>query len=251
MRDNEDENMIGTRNQLVLLGIGGIALLGTSACNLSFDLETEGSGVAETVTFDFDSFDEVDISGAFNADITIVEGPPSVEITIDDNLVDRLEVEVDDGELNVGLEFGSVSYRVEPTVVVTMPSLRGLDVSGASTAEVKDLDETTLKVQFSGASDADIQGEVAELQLDGSGAGNLRIDGTIGAVEMDLSGASSADFTDAVVQSAKVDLSGGSEAEFEDLAEASGDLSGGSSMLVPDGTAVSVSTSGGADVDRS
>lgn len=243
--------MIGTRNHLALLGIGGLALFGATACDVSFETSADGSGVPETVTYDFDAFDEVDISGVFSADITIAEGPPAVAITIDDNLVDRLEVRVDNGELKVDMTRGNVNHDVSPTVVITVPSLTELDLSGASSATVDGLDEPELKLDVSGAADAGLFGDVTELDVDVSGASNVTFDGKIEQVTLDLSGAGSADFTDATVGVAKVDLSGASSTEFEVLDEVSGDLSGGSSLSIPSGADTSVETSGASQVDRS
>ena len=79
-----DEPMIGTQNLLAVLGIGGLALFGATACNVSFSFDEDGSGVPQTVTYEFDSFDEVDVDGVFDAEITVVDGPPTVEITVDD-----------------------------------------------------------------------------------------------------------------------------------------------------------------------
>jgi hypothetical protein len=233
------------------MGIGGLALVGVTACGIILDPKIEGSGNPETVSYDFQSFDRVDVSGAFDADITIADGPPSVEVTVDDNLVERLDVKVDDDELKVGMGNSNVSHDVNPTVVITLPSLRGLDLSGASSAAVQNLDEPELRLELSGAADAELQGDVDDLDIDASGASDLRQNGIIGVVTLEISGAGSADFSDATVGSASVDLSGASSAEFGDLAEISGELSGGSSLSVPNGADVSVDTSGGSTVDRS
>ena len=228
-----------------LVGLGGLAVFGATACSLSFSLGTDGSGVPETVTYDFDSFDEVDISSSFEARITIADGPPTVEVTVDDNLVDKLDVEVDNDELNVGFDgWDNIDTNVDPIVVITMPSVVGLDLSGASFAEVDGVDSSALSVSLSGASNATIDGSVDTLKVDGSGASHISVEGTTDELNVELSGASSADLTTAEVRIATVDLSGSSNAEFASLDELRGEMSGASSSGVPNGTTVSVSTSG-------
>ncbi len=247
----EDEFMIGSRNIFKLFGIGGLVLFGATACNASFVFDVEGSGVAETVTYDFESFDEVDIGSAFQADITIADGPPSVEITIDDNLVDKLDVRVDDGELKVDMDGGRITFEVEPTIVITMPELTELELSGAADGTVRELDADELKVDVSGASTADIRGTVRDLILEGSGGSEFRMDGSAARVDLDLSGAGSADFRDAPVGAAHVDLSGGSRADFDEIDEVAGDLSGASTIVVPEDADLAVSTSGASEIKRS
>lgn len=249
----KDEAMNNSRRTLTLLGLGGLTLVTASACSVDFEIgkDVDGSGVAETVTYDFDSFDQIDLSSAFVAEITVVDGPPSVEVTVDDNLVERLEVTVNDDELNVGFKRGNIDAVVTPTVVVSMPSLTELDVSGASVAQVDGVDEAELSVDVSGAGDATVDGMIDELQVDLSGASTMTMTGTGDRVVVDLSGASVLDLTELDATSAEIDFSGGSEGTFGPLDSVSGDMSGGSSLAVPDGADLSVETSGGSSVTRS
>jgi hypothetical protein len=241
--------MIGSQNALALIGIGGLALFGAPACNLSFSFDEEGSGVAETVTYDFESFDEVDVGGVFETSITVVDGPPTVEITVDDNLVDRLDVSVDGGELKIETN-GGMDFGVDPTVVITMPELTELDVEGAASVFVTGAKTTSLAVDLSGATDVDIELDVTSLDIDGSGASSITAKGTATELTMDLSGASSADLSGVAIETVSLDLSGSSDAIFGETAEVSGDLSGAATIEVPEETSVSVESSGGASVER-
>ena len=241
--------MIGSQNALALIGIGGLALFGATACNVSFSFDEEGSGVGETVTYDFESFDEVDVGDVFEADITIVDGPPTVEITVDDNLVERLDVSVDNGELKIEMD-GGADFGVDPTVVITMPELTELDVAGAASVVVDGAKTTKLAIDLSGASDVDIEVDVATLVIDGSGASSIIVGGTATDLEMDLSGASSADLSNVEIDTASLDLSGSTDATFGETAEVSGDLSGAATIEVLDETLVSIESSGGASVER-
>lgn len=243
--------MSHSRRTLTLLGLGGLTLA-ASACSVDFEIgqDVDGSGQAETVSFDFDSFDEIDLTSTFEAEITVVEGPPSVEVTVDDNLVERLDVTVDNNELKVGFKRGNIDAVVTPTVVVSMPSLTELDVSGASAARVDGVGGPKLSVDVSGAGEADINGMVEELQVDLSGASILTMTGGGDRVVADLSGASTLDLTELEATSAEIDFSGASDGLFGPLDSVSGDISGGSSLSVPDGADLSVETSGGSSVTR-
>ncbi|MGH1488332.1 MAG: GIN domain-containing protein [Acidimicrobiales bacterium] len=241
--------MFITRQHLTLLGIGGLAIFGASACNLSVDLGTDGSGTAQTTTYDFDNFTEVDIADAFEATIIVTDGPPTVEITLDDNLFDQLEVSVDNDELKIEMDGINIDFNVDPTIKITMPQLTELDISGAVDATV-DNAGGDLKVDISGASNLKIDGRLDSLALDGSGASSIEYEGVADEVNLDISGASTISFDNADVGTANVDLSGSSDATFDKLDQLSGEISGASSVDVPEETDVSVATSGAASVDR-
>lgn len=248
LRD-QTTNMNRSRNNFALLSLGTVAMLGATACNVDIDIGIDGSGVPETTTYDFESFDALDISSAFEAEVEITDGPPTVEITVDDNLTDRLEVDVDNGELNIGMD-GPVDFGVDPTVKITMPALVDLELSGAASATVDGLEAEDLTVDLSGASDAELTGSVTDLTVDSSGASDFELVGSAATLDLELSGASSAELSDADLGEAAVDLSGASNASFGDVERVTGDLSGASNIEVPDGADVSVETSGASNVER-
>lgn len=235
-------------NALALAGLGGLAVV-ASACNLSINLGEEGSGVPETVTYDFTDFDEVEIGGTFETDITVAEGPYSVEITVDDNLVDNLEVKLDGGQLEVSWDGMSPRSEVTPEVVISMPNLVELDVAGASEAKAAGINSEEFRLEVSGASSVTVDGEIGQLNVDGSGASDLVVVGTAGNVDLDLSGASNIDFTEADVVWATVDVSGASTARFGEADRIEGELNGASSLSAPSETRASVSTSGASSLD--
>lgn len=230
----------------LLLGLGGLALA-ASACGIN--LGEEGSGVAETVTYDFADFDDVEIGGTFDADITVADGPYSVSITVDDNLVDNLDTKIDDGQLEIDWKGGGVSSKINPEVVITMPSLVKLEVGGASQATATGIEADEFRLESSGASQVTIDGEIAKLDVDGSGASDLTVTGTAGNITLDLSGASAIDFTAATVVWADVDISGASQAAFDDVDRIEGDLSGASNLTAPSGTNTDISSSGGSNLN--
>lgn len=238
------------RHHLALLGVSGLAIFGATACNLSIDLGPDGSGTAETNTYEFDDFTEVDISNAFVADISVVEGPPSIEVTLDDNLFEHLEIDVDGDELKIEMGPNSVTHRVEPRVVITMPELTELDVSGASSATVSGVEGNGLKINLSGASNVEIDSDVERLEVGASGASNVVYSGSAGSVKADASGASLIDFSDATVNDATVDASGASNIEFSDLDQLVGDASGASTIVIPESTSASLETSGLGGIER-
>jgi hypothetical protein len=65
--------------------------------------EIDGSGNIETREYSLDSFDEIDISSAFHADVTIAaDADQKIEIAADDNLFGEIVVQLDGNKLKIG-----------------------------------------------------------------------------------------------------------------------------------------------------
>lgn len=167
----------------------------------------QGSGVMKTEKRDLSGFRKIDAGGALNVEISI-QKEFSVEVEADDNLLENIKTVVDGDTLKIYSK-GRISTRNPMNVRITMPELSGLDISGASKANVVNVAADSLAVEASGASKVTINGSSKILNLDVSGASrvdaeNLKVENA----DVDASGASSA----AVVVSGqlKADSSGAS-----------------------------------------
>jgi hypothetical protein len=198
-----------------------------SSCGL---LDEEGSGVLLTRRIEVPAeIERVEIGDAFRATIRVGSAAPSGEVTIDDNLVDRVRVEVDGDTLAIDLD-GSVrgaTLRAEIGVV----RLRQVSVSGASRARVEGQVTDDLTIEASGASEVEIGTvELDELFLDVSGASQVAIDGSAGQVRADVSGASGVSLFGVEADEVAVDVSGASDAEVTALDRLEATASGASSV---------------------
>lgn len=208
-----------------------LVALAAAGCNVSvsFSDDLEGSGTVVVESFDFNEFDEIRIGSTFDVDVEV--GPAaSVVVRADDNLIAHLEVELDDGELKLGLDGGLRSGTLEATV--TLPALRSLDISGASEVTIVGIDAADLDLDISGASELTASGRAAALRLDASGASDVALD------ELN-------------VATARVDISGASDVDLRDAAMVRGELSGASDLTVSDDSDASLDISGVSTLNRS
>lgn len=214
---------IQSRHYLAMAALGGAALVGT-ACTIDID-----SGEKVTETFTITEFERLEIDGAFDVEIEI--GPePSLEIDVHEEVADRLEVENDGDTLRIGFDGGLFSVSGGQDVRITTPSLSALDLNGAVSADITDLDADRLEIDLDGATDLEATGSASEVIIDIDGASNVDFDDlTIGRVEVQADGASSIDV---------------SEAE-----EVRGELKGASSLNVSDDANVNVRTSGASSIN--
>lgn len=212
-------------NNLLLGALAAPALaIALAACSIEIE-----AGDAETRLYDVEDFDQVEISGGFDADIRVGEAT-MVEIEAGENVHDNIEVKVDDRVLIIELENVTILGRSPLNATIHTPTLEGLDISGATDVEVDGLDADSFSIDVSGAS-------------------NIEGDGRIGELRLDASGASSTDLDSVTIDDATIDISGASSVELTSASRVTGDASGASSVDVDDDADVDVETSGASSID--
>jgi hypothetical protein len=246
--------MNSKRNPLIaLLAIALLSLFALSACGALGDVigsGIEGSGVIVTREFDFSDFNEVELRHAFQGAISRGD-TYSVVVRIDDNLVDRLQVEQTGNRIVIGLDQTTLTGQATLEVDVTLPALTWLSASGASTAQLNGFasaDDFT--GHASGASR--IHGDIAagDLDLEASGASTISLAGTAGDVRANASGASTIDLEELTAANADAEASGASTVIVNLNGTLDADASGASNIhYLGDVTLGNIQESGGSDVD--
>lgn len=156
----------------------GIPLLGTAmfllaACDL-VGIRGNGNIIADSrpVT----DFEEIDAAGGLH--IQWHNGPPSLTITTDENLLPYIESRVDGRVLRL---YKRNRDNLIPThhinVAITSPHLNGASLSGAVDLDATGLTGAKFFVRASGASDITLAGEADDLLVDLTGASDLRAQG--------------------------------------------------------------------------
>ncbi|MFT5150753.1 MAG: hypothetical protein ACI841_000737 [Planctomycetota bacterium] len=150
-----------------------------------------GDGVAANEERVLESFDAISIRGGFELDARIGE-TQSIVIHADSNILERIETEVEDGVLEIGLASGNYHSIQTLKVVVTVPRLRSLDVRGSVDGSVRGLDVDSFAIDVSGAADLHCDGRVRDLDIDIRGSGELALfELTATKVEVSISGSGS------------------------------------------------------------
>jgi hypothetical protein len=162
-----------------------------SGCMLNFT-GVKGSGVSATQNRTVDDFHAISVSGT--ADVKVaVGGEKSVVVTVDDNLIEMVKTEVNNGELKVYTD-GNYSTSIGLDIVVTVPMLDRVTVSGVGDLTASDVSGSNLKVKVSGVGEAKITGEVDELDVSVSGTGDAELKDLIAKkVKVSVSGVGGAE----------------------------------------------------------
>lgn len=116
---------------LCALVIGIMPVLAGCAGGRIIEHVVTGSGKLVTNTMNFSGFNQVEVSSAFEADVSRADAF-SVTVTTDDNLVQYVEVTKPGSTLVVRLKPGIAFIHSTQRVQITMPDMRSVTISGAS-----------------------------------------------------------------------------------------------------------------------
>ncbi|HEV7348810.1 PspC domain-containing protein [Telluribacter sp.] len=168
--------------------------------------------------FEARDFEGVDLGGAYAVDIR--QGQEfRVQADGDEEDIDNLQVTVRNGILHVERPaefrlFNGRSHRIG--LVITMPTLRTLELAGANKTRVSGFTggTATMSVDVSGASSTELNVDVSKLDIEITGASKVLLKGSTGTLTADLSGACKLDATGMQINTAEVDASGASNAQL-------------------------------------
>lgn len=172
---------------------------------MSFSNKVKGSGNITNESREVSDFKAIDVGGNFKLEI-IARKDFALEIEADDNLLEHISTEVSDGILKI-----ETTKNISPTnkilVRISAPNIESLKTSGATIADLKNINNDSLKIDASGASKFFVEGVAKNFVIEASGAskidaGNLKTENT----SIVANGASK--ITVFATNELKVDLSG-------------------------------------------
>lgn len=205
-----------------------------------------GSGDTITKNFDYVDFTTLEVHHGFHVDVT-KSADFSIEITIDDNLLDYLDVGKSGDTFKIRLlqppEFRSVTLEAK----ITMPDVSKLDLSGGSHTEITGFDLShDLSIELSEGSHLDGEISATDVDMDVSGGSHLELSGSADNLAVVGSGGSHLILGSFPVNDASVKIIGGSEATINVNGTLDVEVSGGSRVVYDGEPAIGdVNLSGG------
>ncbi|GAB3718338.1 hypothetical protein GCM10027592_61190 [Spirosoma flavus] len=228
--------------------LGLIAFLFTLA-GCSLKREDVGPYQPDDQSYAFTNFDRLDMGSAFG--ITVRQGTTfGITAEGDRRNLDDLDVYVRGGTLHAQYR-NSRNRKYQTNFTITMPTLRGVEFSGAAHATVTGFAGLeNLDVRLSGASESQFTVQAAQINIDLSGASTLRITGSGKGVSAELSGASSLQGFGYPASSGNINASGASKANVNVTDNLVIDASGASKVRYMGAPKISQRTSGASTVER-
>lgn len=212
--------------------------------------QVRGSGNVITQERDVSNFSAIRLTSFAN--LYIRQGDKSVTVKTDDNVMDLVETEVENGTLVIGIKGRGLRNVKTLDVFITIPDLNKIKNSGSGDITFKNTFKASdLYIGISGSGDLEANFDVKDLELKVSGSGDSEISGVTGNFKVSISGSGDLEaenlrLTDCVIKNAgsgDIELSGKTNNLTASIM-GSGDLDGYNLYAVN----VTVSNSGSSDV---
>ncbi|WP_141326154.1 head GIN domain-containing protein [Myxococcus sp. AB025B] len=198
-------------------------------------------------TRDVPDFHSIEVGHGIKAELKV--GPRSVRVEGPADLLSRLELEVEDGELATKVERKGLRDAFNGGKVrlfITVPRLEEVSVSGGGSAQGEVATSEDFSIEASGGATIDLRGiDTRKLDLEASGGGTVQLEGRAKQLDIEASGG-------AVVKAMKlaglkdleVEASGGAQVEADPSESLEVQASGGTTVKCvsrPDRTQVQAS----------
>lgn len=237
---------------VLIIGTTVVTGCGTVTTTSSDSIKIQATGKVNTQNLSLDGFDRIEAHHAF--DLTIEQGDSfSVMVRIDEAVEDYLDVSVKGDALILTLDDQnsySLSGNITMDATITLPTLVGLELSGASSAHLIGIESgQAFDGTLSGASRVSGELIAGDVQFGVSGASRVALKGEAQDLNLELSGASDAGLVDLQVENATVAASGSSSADITVLGTLDAEASGASHITYAAGATLErVDTSGSSSV---
>lgn len=172
--------------------------------------QLHGNGKVETQTRTVSGFKGIKSSGGYQIEVKL-GAEESVRLEAEENLLDHIKTEVEDGVLHIYNSKG-MNTNKGLKAYVTVKELNHVDISGG----VKIVGTSTFEanqfiLDLSGGSRITLALKAKELKADMSGGSKGTLSGSVNSFLLDASGASHIDATELVSNKAEVEASGASK----------------------------------------
>ena len=227
-----------------------VPLLALGACGMSSAHETGGaSGHNGRRDFQVGAFDRVELAGSQNVIVT-VGGAPSAYAEGDTGLLDRLEVEVEDGVLRIRHKKGKWSFGWSRdhgpiTVHVTAPSLRGAEVAGSGDMRIDKVQGDAFAASIAGSGEMDVASLTAKsTSFSIAGSGGVRAAGSAESADISIAGSGDVRAEGLQVRRAKVSIAGSGNVQAKAVETADISIMGSGDVVLTGGAKCNVSKMG-------
>jgi RNA polymerase sigma factor (sigma-70 family) len=190
-----------------------------------------GAGERKTKEFDLSGFTRVAVGGAMHVEITRGDAFKT-SVTAEENVLPHVTVAKEGDRLEVGLDDkGKSIHHREIKVVITMPALDALRLSGATHATCKGFKGgKAFSAELQGACHLQADVEAGTLKLKLQGASHATLAGSAKEATLTAHGASHAKMTDLALDKADVTLEGASHVKLNVKTRLDYTLSGASHL---------------------
>lgn len=214
---------------------------------------SESKGQPGTRNFQVGAFDKISLTGSSNVVVT-VGGAPSVRAEGDSEHLEKLEIKVENGVLQIGYKKGSWSFGWRKdhgpvTVHVSAPSLRGAEIAGSGDMRIDRVQGEAFAAEIAGSGEMQVAALAARAaSFSIAGNGDVSVAGRAETADISIAGNGDVRAGSLEVKRASVSIAGSGNVETRATETANVDIMGSGDVVVTGGAKCSVSKMGSGDV---
>jgi hypothetical protein len=189
-----------------------ITVIFLAAC-INVGERVKGSGDIKSENRQISKAEKIKLAG--DMELYIEQGPTSVRVEGDDNVLQYIETSMNDDWLEIKLRDDINLSTVEPVkVYLTTPNLTDIKVTGSGNVKSNQKFSTDNNTTFdiTGSGDITIAVNAPKVESHISGSGNLHISGETKEVDIHISGSGNFDGPDLKAEEATVSIAGSGDA---------------------------------------
>lgn len=227
--------------------ISSIMFLASAAAGLA------SAASASERNFPVGSFDRIAVAGA--ADVAVMTGKAvGVHASGNDEALDRLDIQVEDGVLRIGTKRGWGGWggwRNDKTrITVSVPMLRGADVTGSANVSIDRIDTPDFAASVAGSGDLRLANiAAAKSRFSVAGSGSVDAAGRSDQVKASVAGSGDLKIAGLKTVALVASVSGSGNVDAFATGTASVSVAGSGDVRVRGGARCSVSKAGSGSVD--
>lgn len=211
----------------LVLAVGTVVVL--AGCGSGF-LPTTGSGELVVTQQEIPGVAAIAVGSSFDVTLRLAD-EPSVRVTADDNIIDRVRSTLTDGLLTLDLEGSVADATLEAEVTVPADALSSITVSeAASLTAPEPLTTASLDLAVDGAGRAFVVLACESVEVDVDAAGVVNAAGEVASLRVDAAGASAVRLDRLTASTATVDAGGTADVRVRVTEELSASAEGASSI---------------------
>ncbi len=219
---------------LILMILSAVLLGACGFSNITLGRTLRGSGNVISETREVSGFDKIQIDGA--GELYLTQGDQeSLEIKAEDNIIEQIRTEVQDGTLVISFDEHFPRLNLVPTRTIrfnlSVIDVEKITINGAATVTAEEWQGESLEVEINGAAEIDMhQVDLAVLDLRLDGGADCSMSGSAQDVTVRVDGAGSVDLKDLQSSTSEVVINGASEARLWVTEKLNAEINGAGSI---------------------
>ncbi len=189
----------------------------TSGCVLTGNRVTiDGSGIAATETRELTVFTRIAIEGSGDA-VVLFGQEPSIIVQADDNLLEYILTDVEDGTLKLRLrhpdKHASFRNRTAIRYTITTPSVEALGIAGSGSVNCTGLHAAEFDIDIAGSGTITLDDMTCgTVTIDIAGSGDVRMSGVADRQSIDIAGSGNISAGDLKTERTRIEIAGSGDA---------------------------------------